>query len=491
MGSGRPIRGVSARGRPTAFDRPGLPLRGVWGWGGGGGLEIWGCGGCGGPGGAAGVGAWGARAGRGARGVRCTWGAGGATGGRRRYGCDGAGASTGSVGRIRPRPLGRVLVPGGFRRLGGRDRDVPVRVAGLARVGALRDRDDEPERHPVVRGHRVRVAVPRHPLVGAGGGTERPVGGAGGRVSGGRVLGGRRGGPAAAVPGERRPGLRAAVHRDGGGAVREVRDGSGDVGGGGTGGGGTGLGVRGSRGFGRGRSAVVRCGGDGGGGRTVRGGVAGRGGKPRQRGQRGPGRKRGFGGVGGARVRDRAAAGGGGGQGQPLDGLRHDVHDTRDGAYDLVGHRTDEVRNGVRTLPRERGRRGALGREALGRGALRAAVLRRAVLRRAVLRRAVLRRAVLRRAVLRRAVLCRAVLRSGAVRPGALRLTAPGRRTHRRQVRRLAHRVPWERCPVGRLRPLPAEQSEQEQPAHQQRHVQGTPPGRRARHAQGGTGRGC
>ncbi|WP_435273028.1 pentapeptide repeat-containing protein [Streptomyces parvulus] len=407
----------------------------------------------------------------GARGVRVV----------RRVDGGGTGASTGSVGRIRPRPLGRVLVPGGFRRLGGRDRDVPVRVAGLARVGALRDRDDEPERHPVVRGHRVRVAVPRHPLVGAGGGTERPVGGAGGRVSGGRVLGGRRGGPAAAVPGERRPGLRAAVHRDGGGAVREVRDGSGDVGGGGTGGGGTGLGVRGSRGFGRGRSAVVRCGGDGGGGRTVRGGVTGRGGKPRQRGQRGPGRKRGFGGVGGARVRDRTAAGGGGGQGQPLDGLRHDVHDTRDGAYDLVGHRTDEVRNGVRTLPRERGRGEALGREALGRGALRAAVLRRAVLRRAVLR----------RAVLRRAVLCRAVLRSGAVRPGALRLTAPGRRTHRRQVRRLAHRVPWERCPVGRLRPLPAEQSEQEQPAHQQRHVQGTPPGRRARHAQGGTGRGC
>ncbi|WP_431988834.1 pentapeptide repeat-containing protein [Streptomyces parvulus] len=442
----------------------------MWGWGSGD-RGVWG------PGGAAGVGARGARAGRGARGVWCTWGAGGATGGRRRYGCDGAGASTGSVGRIRPRPLGRVLVPGGFRRLGGRDRDVPVRVAGLARVGALRDRDDEPERHPVVRGHRVRVAVPRHPLVGAGGGTERPVGGAGGRVSGGRVLGGRRGGPAAAAPGERRPGLRAAVHRDGGGAVREVRDGSGDVGGGGTG-----LGdVRGSRGFGRGRSAVVRCGRVGGGGRTVRGGVAGRGGKPRQRGQRGPGRKRGFGGVGGARVRDRAAARGGGGQGQALDGLLDDVHDTRDGAYDLVGHRTDEVRNGVRTLPRERGRRGALGREALGRGALRAAVLRRAVLRRAVLR----------RAVLRRAVLCRAVLRSGAVRPGALRLTAPGRRTHRRQVRRLAHRVPWGRCPVGRLRPLPAEQSEQEQPAHQQRHVQGTPPGRRARHAQGGTGRGC
>ncbi|WP_158508444.1 hypothetical protein [Streptomyces sp. CCM_MD2014] len=43
----------------------------------------------------------------------------------------------------------------------------------------------------------------------------------------------------------------------------------------------------------------------------------------------------------------------------------------------------------------------------------------------------------------------------------------------------------------GRLRPPSAEQAEHAQPAHQQRHVQRTPPGRRAQDAQGGTGQDC
>jgi hypothetical protein len=43
------------------------------------------------------------------------------------------------------------------------------------------------------------------------------------------------------------------------------------------------------------------------------------------------------------------------------------------------------------------------------------------------------------------------------------------------------------------MRLLPAEEAEREQPAHQQRQLQGhtqrTPPGRRTHHAQGGTER--
>jgi hypothetical protein len=38
------------------------------------------------------------------------------------------------------------------------------------------------------------------------------------------------------------------------------------------------------------------------------------------------------------------------------------------------------------------------------------------------------------------------------------------------------------------MRLLPAEEAEREQPAHQQRDLQRTPPGRRTHHAQCGTG---
>ncbi|ANB08108.1 hypothetical protein SAM40697_4150 [Streptomyces ambofaciens] len=55
----------------------------------------------------------------------------------------------------------------------------------------------------------------------------------------------------------------------------------------------------------------------------------------------------------------------------------------------------------------------------------------------------------------------------------------------------LVDRVPHRRRLSGRLRPFPVQHPEHEQSGHQQSHVQRTPPGRRAHHAQGGTGQNC
>ncbi|MEU0586475.1 hypothetical protein [Streptomyces sp. NPDC006132] len=41
------------------------------------------------------------------------------------------------------------------------------------------------------------------------------------------------------------------------------------------------------------------------------------------------------------------------------------------------------------------------------------------------------------------------------------------------------------------MRPLPAQQPDEEHPADQQPRLEGTPPGRRAQHAQRGTEQGC
>ncbi|MBR8643378.1 hypothetical protein KEF29_38580 [Streptomyces tuirus] len=43
---------------------------------------------------------------------------------------------------------------------------------------------------------------------------------------------------------------------------------------------------------------------------------------------------------------------------------------------------------------------------------------------------------------------------------------------------------------LHRERPLPAQQPDDEHPAHQQRHLERTPPRRRAQHARRGTGQG-
>ncbi|MEU9224681.1 hypothetical protein AB0D40_09960 [Streptomyces massasporeus] len=42
-----------------------------------------------------------------------------------------------------------------------------------------------------------------------------------------------------------------------------------------------------------------------------------------------------------------------------------------------------------------------------------------------------------------------------------------------------------------RIRPLPAQQPDDQQPTDQQRHLERTPPGRCARRAQRGIGQGC
>ncbi|MFF5572647.1 hypothetical protein [Streptomyces luteogriseus] len=47
------------------------------------------------------------------------------------------------------------------------------------------------------------------------------------------------------------------------------------------------------------------------------------------------------------------------------------------------------------------------------------------------------------------------------------------------------------RCTALRVRPLPAQQPESQQPGHQQRHLERTPPGRCAQCAQRGLGQGC
>ncbi|WP_261400509.1 hypothetical protein [Streptomyces salinarius] len=75
--------------------------------------------------------------------------------------------------------------------------------------------------------------------------------------------------------------------------------------------------------------------------------------------------------------------------------------------------------------------------------------------------------------------------------PGQAPRLGPAPRLHG-DVEDPPDRVPQDfRRSVGRLRPPSAEQAEHDQPAHQQRHVQRTPPGRRAQDAQGGTGQDC